>query len=391
MNTNPLDLIALTYKSLSGNPVRSLLTTLGVFMGVASVNATLQVGSISQEVIEQQLEEREAPQLSVYYWTKDGRKLLLEDMQFLKHSIAGLRVISTYNNFDSGQVIFQSRQTNISIAAVSQDYELASGRSMVQGRFFNAEDFSNYQPLAIIDEFLVEQLFQGENPIGQRLYADDQPYIVIGVMETKLKSADYGPSGEMLVTLSFYRVLSGDREVGGLQMRPNNLEDMKKIQHQAKQLLLERYPGGEFWAESNVKDILEQQETLVFISRGLLILAVVTLLVGGVGIANITLASVVERTQEIGLRLAIGATQRDIMWQFILEAVLISMVGGGVAIATVHGATNMIANRFNLPYEFGFEIAILSFGSAQLVGVGSVFFPALKASKMDPVKSLRSR
>lgn len=360
-------------------------------MGVASVNATLQVGSISQAVIEQQLAEREAPQLSVYYWTSDGRKLHLEDMEFLKLRMDGLQAISTYNKFDGGQVIFQNKQEETSVAAVSQDYALASGRSMVRGQFFNADDFANYRPLAIVDEFLAEQLFQGENPVGQRLYAANQPYIVIGVMETKLKSAEYGPSGEMLVPLSFYRVLSGDRNIGGLQLRPNNFEDIKELQQQAEQLLSQRYPGGKFWAENNVDDILEQRETLIFISRGLLIVALIALLVGGVGIANITLASVVERTSEIGLRRAIGATQREIMLQFILEAVLLSMVGGTMAIAFVHGATTMVANRFELPYEFESNTAILALSSALVVGVGSVFIPALQASQLDPVKALRSQ
>lgn len=390
MSISPLDLLTLTYNSLRANPLRTLLTTLGVFMGVASVSATLQVSSISQAVIEEQLAEREAPQLSVYYWTNDGRKLRVEDMEFLKQRMVGLQAISTYTKFSGGQVIFQDKQAELSIHAVSQDYLLASGRSIRQGRFFNTDDFANYWPLAVIDEFLAEQLFQGQNPVGQRLYAADQPYIVLGVMESKIKSAEYRPSGEMLVPLSLYRVLSGSREIGALQLRPNNLEDMKDLEQQAEQLLSQRYPGGKFWAENNVDDILEQRETLVFISRGLLILAGITLLVGGVGIANITLASVVERTQEIGLRRAIGATQREVRLQFILEAVLLSLMGGTVAIATVHGATTIVANRFELPYEFKPDTATLALGSALLVGVGSVVFPALQASQLDPVKALRS-
>ncbi|NEO59359.1 MAG: FtsX-like permease family protein [Moorea sp. SIO4G2] len=390
MSISPLDLVALTYNSLSGNPLRSLLTTLGVFMGVASVSATLQIRSISRTVIEQQLAEREAPQLSVYYWTNDGRKLHLEDMEFLKQRMVGLYAISTYTGFNSGQVIFQDKQANLSIHAVSQDYLLTSGRAILQGRFFSVADFANYRPMAIIDQFLAEQLFPGQNPIGQRLYAADQPYIVIGVIETKLRTAEYKPNGEMLVPLSLYRVLSGGREIGGLQLRPNNLKDMKDLEQQANQLLSQRYPGGMFWAQNNIDDILEQRQTLVFVSRGLLVLAIITLLVGGVGIANITLASVVERTQEIGLRRAIGATQTEIRLQFILEAVLLSVVGGTVAISTVHWATIGVANKFELPYEFELETATLALSSAVVVGVGSVFFPAVQASKLDPVKALRS-
>lgn len=390
MSISPLDLIALTYNSMRGNPLRSLLTALGVFMGVASFSATLHLGSIGEAVIERQLAKREAPQLSVWYWTNDGRKLQLEDLEFLQQRMAGLEAISTHTKFDSGEVIFQNKQAELSIYAVSPDYLLTSGRKLLQGRFFYADDFANYRPLAIIDEFLAEELFQGQNPIGQRLYAADKPYIVIGVMETKFRSEGSKPSGEIVVPVSLYRVVRASREIGKLQLRPNNLEDIKDLEQQAEQLLSQRYPGGYFWAKNNVGDILEQQETLVFVSRGLLVLAIITLLVGGVGIANITLASVVERTQEIGLWRAIGATQTEIRLHFILEAIMLSLIGGTVAIATVHGGTIMIANRFELPYEFQPDTAALALGSSLVVGVGSVFFPALQASKLDPVKALRS-
>jgi len=391
MSVSLIDLLALTYHSLRGNPLRSFLTTLGIFMGVASVNATLQVGSISRAVIKEQLAKREAPQLSVYMWTDERESLRLEDMEFLKQRMVGWEAISTYTGFDKGQVIFQNREADISIHAVSQDYLLTSGRSVLQGQFFHAADFNNHRPLAMVDEFLAEQLFPGQNPIGKRIYAVNQPYIVVGVLETKLKSKDDKPSGEILVPLSFYRVFTGSRRIGVLQIRPNRLEDMHNLEEQARQLLLQRFPDGTFWAENNVDDILEQRQTLEFVSRGLLVLGVITLLVGGVGIANITFASVIERTQEIGLRRAIGATQLEIRLQFILEAVILSLLGGTMAIATVHEVTSRVADKFELPYEFELDTTALALGSALLVGVGSVFFPAVQASKLDPVKALRSQ
>ena len=391
MSLSLVDLLALTYHSLRGNPLRSFLTTLGIFMGVASVNATLQVGSISRTVIKQQLAKREAPQLSVYMWTDKRERLRLEDMEFLKQRMVGWEAISTYTGFNKDQAIFQDRQADISIHAVSQDYLLTSGRAVLQGQFFKAADFNNHRPLAVIDEFLAKQLFPGQSPIGKRIYAANQPYTVVGVLETKLKSKDDKPSGEILVTLSFYRALTGSRRLGVLQIRPNKLEDMYNLEEQARQLLLQRFPDGTFWAENNVGDILEQRQTLEFVSRGLLVLGVITLLVGGVGIANITFASVIERTQEIGLRRAIGATQLEIRLQFILEAVILSLLGGTMAIATVHEVTSWVADRFKLPYEFELDTSALALGSALLVGVGGVFFPAVQASKLDPVRALRSQ
>ena len=382
MSISSLDLLALTYNSLRSNPLRSVLTMLGVFMGVASVSATLNIGSISRSVMEQQLAEREAPQLMIKFRLNDGRKLQLDDMEFLKQRMRGLQAISADHWLSNDQIIFQDKQVKLAIFGVSQDYLLTSGESLVQGRFFNADDFANYQPLVVIDEFLAEQLFQGENPIGQRIYAADKPYMVIGVVETKLRSADDRPRGEMLISLSLSKVLTGSSDIKILRLRPNKIEEINDMEQQAKELLLQRYPGGKFWAANNMKDILEQRETLTFVSRGLLLLGIITLLVGGVGVANITLASVAERTQEIGLLRAIGATQTEIALIFILEAIMLSLIGGTVAITTVHGATIIIAHQFELPYEFQPDSAALALGSSLTVGLGSVFFPAIQATNL---------
>jgi putative ABC transport system permease protein len=389
MSLKTLDLLNLTYKSLTGNLVRSTLTSLGVFMGVAAVNATLQVGSISEQVIAEQLSKREAPQINAYIWLRDGRSLRLEDMEFLKQRLIGLKAISTSAGFAYDYVVYQDRSEEMFVEAVSEDYLLTSGRQVLQGRFFNNEDFSNFRPVVAIDNFLRGQFFENENPIGKRLYIGGKPYIIIGVVETKLRYQDDEPKGEIFVPLSLRTALTGRRNIGGIQIRPSHLEDMESIEEQTEKLLLQRFPGGEFYAWNNAEDILEQKKTLEMTSRALLAVGAIALLVGGVGIANITIASTIERTPEIGLRRALGATRRDIMLQFILEAALLSLLGGTLAIASVHSLTVVVAKTFDLPYNFEEKTAAIALGSAVLVGVGAGFLPALKASQLDPVKALR--
>ncbi len=384
------DLLALTCDSLRGNPLRSALTTVGVFMGVAAVSATLQVGNISRAVIEEQLAKREAPQVSAWMWGGE-RSLRLEDLEFFKQRLAGARALSGSAWVDYGEVVFQSQQAELSMEAVSSEYLLTSGRLILQGRFFNAADFANYRPVALVDEFLAEQLFQGQNPVNQRIYVVGRPYIVVGVMETKLERKDQKPRGKLLVPMSIYSALTGRRDINGFEIRPYQLEDMQKIEEQVKQLLSQRFPDADVFVRSNAKDILEQRQTLKLASQGLLAVGAIALLVGGVGIANITIAAVMERTPEIGLRRAIGATQADIMLQFILEAAILSLIGGTAAIACVHGLTLAVADTFKLPYKFDSNTATLALGSALLVGVGAGFLPALRASQLDPVKALRSQ
>ncbi|MBW4625854.1 MAG: ABC transporter permease [Brasilonema octagenarum HA4186-MV1] len=392
MSLSPLDLLNITFRSLGKNPLRSALTALGVFMGVAAVSATLQVGNISRAVIGQQLAKRGAPQASIYpEWDSGGRTtpLKLEDMEFLQKRLVGLRAISAFNWAGSLPTIFQDKELTPPMSPVSQGFLLTSGKALVSGRFFSAEDFASYRPVVVIDKLLAEQLFGGHKPLGQMIYAGDRPYVVVGVVATSLDE-NAPPSGQLYVPMSVYNALTGSRDIGSIQMRPYKLQDVENLSNQAEELLKQRFPSQKFKSWNNVSDILEQQKTLEMASQGLAVVGVIALLVGGVGIANIMIASVAERTAEIGLRRAIGATQQEIMLQFILEATLLSLIGGTVGLGVVHGLTIVVTNTFNLPYEFDGSIARLALGSALVVGVGASLTPALRASQIDPVKALRS-
>jgi len=389
MSLSTLDLIALTCNSLRSNLLRSGLTSLGVFMGVAAVSATLQVGSISRAVIAEQLAQREAPQVFIGLWGVRDKEPKLEDMEFLRQQLEGWQAISAINWIGSSQTLFQGEEAEPFMLAVSPDYLLTTGRRVLLGRPFTAADFDNYRPVVVIDQFLADKLFKGQEPIGQLIFSEQRPFLVVGVIETKFNSDGDEPKGNLLLPLSTYSAMTGSQRIDSISVRPNNLKDMKNLEEQAKQLLKQHFTGSDFYAGNNVEEILKQKETLELASRGLTAVGIISLLIGGVGIANITIAAVIERTSEIGLRRAIGAKRRDILLQFILEAVILSLVGGTAAIATVHGLTVVVADTFKLPYKFESRTAALSLSSALLVGVGAGFLPALRASQLDPVKALR--
>lgn len=393
MSLSPTDLLSLTCNSLLGNPLRSALTTVGVFMGVAAVSATLQVGNISRAVIAEQLAKRDAPQARVWpEWdsvSDESVELKLEDLEFLKQRLPKARAISSSQWPSSTNTIFQNKTGNPLMMAVTQDFWVTSGKKLVAGRFFTPADFDNYRPVVILDKFIADKLFESQNPVGQRIYANNRPYIVVGVVPSNTNS-DREPEGRLFIPISVFSSLTGSREIGILLIRPHNIQDLEQVGKQAQKLLEQRFPGRQFYAFNNMEDILAQQQTLEMVSRSLLAVGMISLLVGGVGIANITIASVAERTREIGLRRAIGATQREVMLQFILEAVLLSLLGGISAIVTVHVITGVVADMFKLPYKFDSGTAVLALGSALLVGVGAGFLPARKASQLDPVKALRS-
>ncbi len=393
MGLKPLDLLGLTWRALYTNPLRSTLTTLGVFMGVTAVTATLQVGSISRVVIAQRLAEREAPQIRIFPQRgpepHQRVRLTQAELDFLEERLVGLESMSSLTWVDSDVALFQDREAYPSMLAVTEHYIQTTGKSIVQGRFFSSTDYANFRPVVVIDEQLAAQLFLSQSPIGHRLYIRRQPFIVVGVLSAP-PDDDSSGDGQLILTTAMAQALWGQNQFGVFSLRPQKLEQIEELGTQAEQLLTQRFPGQKFWVWNNVEDILQQRTTLSLASRALTAVGAITLLVGGVGIANIMVASVTERTSEIGLRRAIGATQQEILVQFILEAVLLSTIGGVGAIATVHALASTVSQQFDLPYQFETEIAAIALSSAVVVGISASFFPALQASQLDPVRALRA-
>ena len=386
---SPKDLIILSCKSLIANKVRSTLTTLGVFMGVGAVNATLQVGDISRAILARELTKRGTPHVQVSVFSTEGKQANLEDMNFLRKNISNIMAISGINNLrEQNKVLYQGEEAEPNQLAVTQYYLQTTGRKILKGRFFNSKDFLQYRAVIVIDEALADKFFKNQNPLGQQLLTDGRLYAVVGVIETEV-GFGINPKGSILLPISRYIATTGIESIETISIRPRNPEKMEELKSIAQELLQKRLPGVQMYAYSNIEDILAAQQILGIASQALTLLSAISLVISGVGITNITIAAVIERTSEIGLRRAIGATKYEILWQFIIEAAILSLVGGITAITTVHGITTVVAQVFNLPYEFEIKTVSFSLGSALFVGVGAAFIPSLRASKLDPVKALR--
>jgi putative ABC transport system permease protein len=383
----------MTCKSLSGNLLRSGLTSLGVFMGVAAVNATLNIQTISSHKITQQLAARDNPYVSPWVYSEfEDTPLTEADRQALSQTIPIIRSISTLGYVEGIDWIqFEGEQVKkISVNSVSANYLETTGRKMFQGRFFNQTDFEQYFPVAIVDQRLARILFGEQNPVNQVVFAANLRFIVIGVVQTKSDELDPDSNGNLLITENLASVLQGDNVFKILQITPRYLEEIPALQAQVEEILRQRYPQFMVYADSNADGLLAEKKAQETSSLALAGVGLIALIIAGVGIANITIASVIERTKEIGLRRAIGATELEIMLQFIIEAILLSLIGGAIAIITVHGLTRFATtNLIESPYQFSSRNAALSIAAALAVGVGSSYIPALRATKIDIVKALR--
>lgn len=390
------DLWVTTWKSLTNDLSRSGLTTLGIFMGVAAVSSTLNVQSITSQQVALKLAARDKPYVVPYMQPQSEGlppELGIDDQQALKQAVSSIRSISKVGRvFSIRSVQFEGQEVKeIETISVSLNYLDTTGRRMVQGRFFDGADVDQYRPVAIIDQQLAAALFREQNPIRQAFYASGNRFTVIGVTETKSDGSQFKTQGTMWLTETYATAIQGKFQLSSLQISPYRLQDMKELKTKVEQVLLQRYPQTTAIMFDNAEDLVREDEAQRIASTALMIVGLVALGIGGVGIVNITIASVLERTKEIGIRRAVGATRFEIMLQFILEAVVISVVGGALAIITVHGITQVATTViFPIAYTFSLNNAVLAMGSALFVGVGSSFFPALQATRVDIVYALRS-
>ncbi len=389
MSLSSRDLCLAAWRSLAATPARSGLTALGVFLGAAAVSATLQVAAISRAIIANRLAAQEAPQITASARSEGRHAVSSADLELLVEQVPGLEAASGSAFFKRGAALYGDRRVDLWVEAVSSQHLQTSGRQLQAGRFFSVAERDRLQAIAVVDEYLREQLFGEQPALNQQILVAGVPYTVIGVMESKLRSADSELRGEMLVPLSYYRALSGRQTLGWFQLRLAQLADLPQTEQAVETWLAARFPDAEISTSNNVMAIRDQQRTLRLASRSLLAVGIVALAIAGVGIANITLATVWERTGEIGLRRAVGARQRDILLQFVLEAVLVGTVGATTAVVSVTGLTRLVASHFELPYQFAVRDVVLTLSAALLVGVSASALPAYQASQIAPARALR--
>lgn len=388
------DLLFMTWRSLTSQWLRSGLTAFGVFMGVGAVSATLNIQTITREQIDLKLAERDRPFVVPWVWVREGPRPELDEalQKSLQNSIAEIRAISSVGSVWSiRNAQYEDQEAEIRARSVSLNYLDTTGRQVLQGRFFDPADVEQYRPVVLIDQQLSEVLFQGQSPLSKTIYASGNQFVVIGVMESK-SNFEWGESdGEIWMTETFASVLAGGFRYDELQISAHSVTQINILSEAVETFLLESYPQAEIYMRNNAEDLLKELEVQQISSTALTAVGLIALVIGGVGIANITVAAVLERTKEIGIRRAIGASKLEVMSQFILEATLLSLLGGTIAVAAVHGLTRVATTVvIQAPYRFSPRNAALSMGAALTVGIGASFIPALRATQVDIVKSLRS-
>lgn len=390
-----LESLKMATNAIITHKMRSLLTMLGIIIGIASIICVVALGNGSQQKILSDINSLGTNTLDIFNGRGRGdrnankkRNLTIKDADFLRKQFYTESVTPNVNG--SGTLTYGNKSYTASLRGVGEEYFNVKGLELDIGKLFNRDDVINGSQVVVIDENSRSQLFKDKNPIGEILIFNKRPLKIIGSVITKnnmsMNSSDlvlYTP-----YTTAMNRII-GDNHINSITMKIKDNVDMQIAEKDVTNILTIRHKAKDFFI-MNVDTLKKTVESTTNTMKLLIsCIACISLVVGGIGVMNIMLVSVTERTREIGIRMAIGAKQRNILQQFLIEAILICLIGGvlGVGISVTFGIIfNMVIKNFTMIFSiFSIVAAVLC---STMIGVIFGYMPAKNASELDPINAL---
>lgn len=404
---NPLVTFKVALRALARNKLRSMLTMLGVIIGVGAVIAMVSIGKGASASVQAQIAQLGDNMLNVSAGSASsggtrsgfgtGTTLTTEDVEAIERECSAVRA-ATPQVRASGQVIFGNENWSPSagIIGVNEEYPVIRSWTVASGEFFTANDVRTSARVCVLGQTVVDNLFVGSDPVGQMIRIRNLPFRVVGVLAPKGQST-FGQDQDDTVIIPFttaQKKLLGITYVQSASVSAVSSAATYEAQDQIEQLLRQRHKlapnDDDDFSVRNLTDIAEAASASSAVMTNLLAsIAAVSLLVGGIGIMNIMLVSVTERTREIGIRMAIGARSSRIREQFLVESVTLSLTGGVLGIGFGLAVSYGISSLLHWPALVSIEAIVVSVVFSILVGVGFGYYPARKAASLDPIEALR--
>jgi putative ABC transport system permease protein len=400
--------LRIALKALGRNKMRSSLTMLGIIIGVGAVIAMIAIGSGAKARIQEQIASMGSNLLivlsgsatsggmrfgsgSVPTLTVEDSKAIASELSAVKYAAPVLQGVAqiVFGNQNWATVTFAS----IPEILLIRDWPVVKGRSIIQS------DVEGAAKVCLLGQTVVDNLFGDIDPVGQVVRVKQFPFTVVGVLSTKGQTT-WGQDQDDVVYVPLttgQRLLFGQQFPGmvrSIAVQATGPDTMNLAEDQITGLLRQRHrvranQDNDFSVRNLTEAMSAAEESAKVMSILLGAIASISLLVGGIGIMNIMLVSVTERTREIGIRMAVGARGRDILWQFLVEALVLSLIGGIIGIILGVGASQLISQMFKWPTLISVQALLLSFSFAGGVGIFFGFYPARTAARMDPIEALR--
>lgn len=407
-----IEIIGMAIAALWSNKLRSALTMLGIIIGITAVIAVTSIGQGVQKATAENLQGLGADVVQVMAGAANSGNvsqeagsattLIWEDAAAIATQISNTAAVTAYLQ-QTAQVVYEEENTSTTIIGTDTSYPAVNSLGLQQGRFFTDDEVDLAQAVAVLGPTVQKDLFSQDAAVGKRIRIQGESYTVIGVAESKGSQGRSNPDEQVYIPLTRMsaRLVGNNALAGiavqGIAVKVSDQDQLDTVMFQITNLLRVRhgiYPSQgdeDDFRLMNAADIVDAlSSTLSLFTIMVVAIAGISLIVGGIGIANIMLVSVVERTREIGVRKAIGATQSAILKQFLTEAIAISLVGGLAGIALGIAIAFLAATLFDFPFVLSLWAIVLGFGLSVLIGLFAGVIPAQGAARLDPITALRS-
>jgi putative ABC transport system permease protein len=391
-------------KAIFRNKLRSLLTMLGIVIGVGCVIVVVAIGNGATRSIQETINSLGSNFIMIMPGaaTQSGARiftgqstLTIEDADAIRNEAPAVSYVSP-NLRTAGQAVAGELNWGTSIYGVGTDWPFIRSWNLSEGSFFTDADVRAGSKVCVIGTTVADNLFPQGNAVGQTIRIKNVPFKVIGVLEKKGGNMMGQDQDDQIVApySTVMKRLMGQNKLGMILASAASTQQVDEAQEQIETLLRQRHriqPGmdSDFMMRSQDEIARNNEQQMTILRNLLLAIAAISLIIGGIGIMNIMLVSVTERTREIGIRMAIGAKGRHVLLQFLFEAVTLSVVGGLIGVLVGVGFSLLFAKMSGWPLFVSVSSIVLSFGVAGTVGICFGFFPALKASRLDPIEALR--
>jgi|TARA_B100001559_G_C16484966_1_gene615566 putative ABC transport system permease protein len=397
-----LDLLRMALRSLISHKLRTFLTALGIIIGVASVISMISIGEGARQQTLSTISKFGTNIITIKPGQKKTRHvstgkvdtLVLDDAQFIEKHVSLITGVAA-QVYRSAQLKFGNKNTNTTVRGTGKSYVHLANFEMQTGRYFNQQEINAAKRVCVLGATVVKNLFEESNPLGKTIKVDGKNFIVIGITEPKGALSWFDPDDQIFipVTTAQKRVF-GMNHIQSIDVQAANIEDLELIKEDIAQILRLRHntPEGkedDFYVQNSSQWLNswgDAAKTFTYLLGGI---AAISLMVGGIGIMNIMLVSVTERTREIGIRKAIGAKKREILEQFLIESVVISFLGGGIGVLMGIAISKMVSNIGGWETIVSTQSILLAFGFSVGIGIFFGFYPANKAANMNPIEALR--
>jgi putative ABC transport system permease protein len=380
-------------KSIRSNKVRSFLTMLGVIIGVSSVIAAVGFAQGSTKSITDTISSMGTNLIQVNIMGRNSNRNVTysEIKKFSEENSADIAAVAPQSN-TTATVKNGINNRETTVLGTSPDYRTIKSVGVQQGRFLIQNDLDSMQKVAIIGTAVINDIFEGRNPLGENIKINGQMFKVVGVLEEKDNGQDNGADDIVIIPISVSQRLFSTGTIRNFAIQAASPETVESAMAKLNEFLTKTYKNSDAFRVFNQAEMLESLDSMTGTMTAVLAgIAAISLIVGGIGIMNIMLVSVTERTREIGIRKAIGAKKKNIMTQILIEAIILTGFGGVLGVAIGLSIIHFIIGGFKLvPEVYSIPWILISFGISLGVGVTFGLFPAYKAASLNPIEALRS-